>query len=109
MSYATDIATMMAEAQTILAPMCDSSDGAFTLSSMAGTFTGILNEQDGEDPLDMTGVKRVRYLFIFATKDQFTTAPSAAPRCTVTVKGASWSVQGVTDLPQHYRIVCRPL
>ena len=101
---------MMGEAQKILAGMSDpSGDGAFTISNRSGTFYGVMNEQDAEDPLDHAGIKRIRYLFIFPTKDQFTTAPSAAPRCTITAKGATWSVQGVTDLPQHYRIVCRPL
>lgn len=99
----------MAEAQTILAPMCDSADGAFTLSTAEGsTFYGVMNEQDELDPMDHTGIKRIRFLFVYATAAQFTTAPSAAPRCTLTAKGRNWSVQAVTTLPQHYRIICRP-
>lgn len=106
MDLTSILSAAAAEAQSILAPISDPEGrGEFTFGG--ADYTGTMNEQDEEDPLDVAGIKRVRQLYIYATKPQFDSAPTAAPRATLTAKGATWSVQSITDLPQHYRFVCR--
>ena len=111
MSFANTLKAAAAEAQRVLAPMCDPAGaGAFTLSSHSGeTFTGVIEEQDELDPLDPAGIRRQRHLFILATQAQFDPAPAAAPRCIVTARGANWAVQSVTPQAHHFRLTCRPL
>lgn len=107
MSYQDLLASAAAQAQTVLAEMCG--DGTFTISGDSTEYTGVINEFNELDPLTPSGIKQVRQLTILATKAQFTTAPSAAPRRSLVVKGITWSVQSVTDFPLHYRFTCRPI
>lgn len=107
MSLADTLASAAAQAQSVLAEL--TGEGTFTLSGDATEYTGVFNEFNELDPLTPTGIKQVRQLTIVATKAQFTTAPSAAPRRSLTAKGITWSVQSVTDMPQHYRLTCRPI
>lgn len=109
MSLYAELASAAAEAQTILAPICDpSAAGDFTLSDRTGTFVGTFNEFDAQDPLDVSGIRTIRLLTILATRDQFDTPPVSAPRTSLTAKGATWLVTSVTDMPFHYRLTCRP-
>jgi hypothetical protein len=106
MSYAAQITAAATTAQTALAAACDAAGtGTFTLAGT--TYTGVFNEQEASDPLDPTGTRRVRYLFILATRAQFSSAPSAGTRPALTAAGRTWSLVGVTPMPQHYRLVCR--
>ena len=107
MNLSSILTAAAAQAQTILAPIAEpTGEGEFTLSG--ADYTGTFNELNETDPLDATGIRRIRILYIFATKAQFDTAPSAATRTTLTAKGATWTLAAVTDLPQHYRLVCKP-
>lgn len=108
MNLSALLAQAAAQAQTILAPICEPTGlGVFTFSG--SDYTGTFNEQDEQDPLDATGIRRIRFLYIYATKAQFSASPAGAPRTTLTAKGATWSVQSITDQPQHYRFTCRPV
>ena len=83
-------------------------EGAFTLSSPSGTYYGVFHEQNEVDPMDPTGTKRIRELWIDATRTQFAVEPVASPRPTLTALGKTWSVQAITHQPYHYHFVCRP-
>jgi hypothetical protein len=107
--YSAQIALAAKTAQIVLAPLTDESGeaGVFTLG---GTdYTGVFYEVNATDPLDPTGVRCLRQLTIHAEASQFASAPSAHPRTTLTAKGRTWTLTSTTDLPNHYRLTCRPV
>lgn len=110
--FASQISLAAKTAQSVMAPLTDTTgaDGIFTFDSAPTTnVVGVFNEFNAADPLDPSGVRNIRLLTIFAEKSQFASAPSAAPRQTITAKGRTWTLQSTTDLPNHYRLTCRPV
>lgn len=109
MNLAPVIAHAAKYAQGILAPLGDPAGvGEFTIAGDTTTYVGVLNEFDATDPLDPTGIKNLRYLTIEALRTQFSSAPSASPRKTLTAKGRTWVIQSTTDHPNFYKFTCRP-
>lgn len=95
-------------AQCVLAPLGDpANDGQFTIAGDSTVYVGVFNEFDATDPLDPTGIKNLRLLTIEALRTQFSAAPSASPRKTLTAKGKTWVIQSTTDHPNFYKFTCR--
>ena len=106
MSLNAELAAAAIEAQTALADI--QGGGLFTISGDAKPYTGVFYEHNEADPLGRAGIENIRLLEIVATKAQWTVAPSAGPRRTLTAKSQLWILVSTTDMPLHYRLTCKP-
>ena len=107
-NFTAQLALAAKTAQAVLAPLADSSGAAGVFTLGGADYTGVFYEVNAIDPLDATGVRSLRSLEIHAARSQFSAAPAAAPRTTLTAKGRTWVLTSVTELPNFYRLTCRP-